>query len=68
MLFRSGHTWLSEGPLEEHLRALALRVLLARAIARLIDAGVLASEAFVEPLATVEALCRGWGLHAPPPE
>lgn len=62
-----GHTWLAEGPLDEQLRAVALRVLVARAIARLIDAAVLRSPAFVEPLATVEALCRGWGLQAPPP-
>jgi len=62
-----GHTWLAEGPFAEHARGLALRVLLARAIARFLDAGAFASEAFAEPLATVEALCRGYGLHAPRP-
>ncbi|MFO0601870.1 MAG: YkgJ family cysteine cluster protein [Polyangiales bacterium] len=62
-----GHTWMAEAPLDEHLRTLALRVLAARAIARFLDAGALANAAFAEPLATVEALSRGYGLHAPRP-
>jgi lysine-N-methylase len=62
-----GHTWLAEAPLAEHLRALALRVLTARAIARFTDAGALDAPAFAEPLATTEALCRGYGLHPPRP-
>jgi lysine-N-methylase len=63
-----GHTWIADGPFAEHLRDLALRVLVGRAIARFLDAGAFASAAFADPLATVEALCRGYGLHAPRPE
>lgn len=62
-----GHTWVTGGPLDEHLRALALRVPSSRGRSRAsLTRGVLASAMFSEPLATVEALCRGYGLHARP--
>lgn len=58
-----GHQWIAERPLSVHLRNLALRVTLARALHRFRSADVLTGVAFEEPIALVEAMCRGYGAH-----
>ncbi len=58
-----GHQWIAERPLSTQLRNVAMRVLLARAMHRFRSAGVLTGLAFEEPLALVEAMCRGYGAH-----
>jgi lysine-N-methylase len=57
------HQWVDERPLEVQLRNLAMRVVLARAITRFVRAKTLSGKMFEEPLALVEALCRGHGIH-----
>jgi lysine-N-methylase len=57
------HQWVDERPLEVQLRNLAMRVILARAIARFVRANTLNGTMFEEPLCLVEALCRGHGIH-----
>ncbi len=58
-----GHQWIAERPLAAQLRNLAMRVTLARALHRFRGAGVLTGAAFEEPVALVEAMCRGYGAH-----
>lgn len=58
------HQWVAERPLAVQLRNLAMRLTVARALRRFHGAGMLTGEAFEEPVAIVEAMCRGYGVHA----
>ncbi len=58
------HQWVAERPLAVQLRNLAMRLTVARALRRFHGAGLLTGEAFEEPVALVEAMCRGYGVHA----
>ncbi len=58
------HQWVAERPLAVQLRNLAMRLTVARALRRFHGAGLLTGEAFEEPIAIVEAMCRGYGVHA----
>lgn len=62
-----GHQWIADRPLSAQLRNLAMRVTLGRALHRFRGAGVLTGEAFEEPIALVEAMCRGYGAHVDEP-
>jgi lysine-N-methylase len=61
------HQWITERPLSVQLRNLAMRLVLARALHRFQSADVLTGEAFSEPVALVEAMCRGYGAHVDDP-